>query len=137
MVMVRVMGLEFPAMYDHISKVEETTGIKITRIKSERSFEYLMLEHHIACKDGTSKIGFSWAEARMRWCTSRLKDESREKFLRPLRKEYDVVEYIGIAADEQFRLEGKRNQGESHIHPLIDWGMTERDCLDFCYNTNL
>lgn len=126
-------GIEFPAMYDHISKVEETAGIKITRVKPERSFEYLMLEHHIVCKDGTSKIGFSWAGARQRWCTSRLKDEPREKFLRPLRKEYDVVEYVGIAADEQFRLERKRNQSESHVHPLIDWGMTERDCLNYCY----
>ncbi len=92
-----------------------------------------MLEHHIVCKDGTSKIGFSWAGARQRWCTSRLKDEPREKFLRPLRKEYDVVEYVGIAADEQFRLERKRNQSECHVHPLIDWGMTERDCLNYCY----
>ena len=63
-----------------------------------------MLEHNIACRNGATKIGFSWAGARMRWCTSRLKDEPREKFLRPLRKEYDVVEYVGIAADEQFRL---------------------------------
>lgn len=59
-------GIEFPAMYDHISKVEETAGIKITRVKPERSFEYLMLEHRIVCKDGTSKIGFSWAGARQR-----------------------------------------------------------------------
>lgn len=126
-------GIEFPAMYDHISTVEENTGIKITRVKSERSFEYLMLEHHIKCRNGTDKVGFSWAGARQRWCTSRLKDAPREKFLRPLRKEYDLVEYVGIAADEQFRLERKRNQSESHIHPLVDWGMTERDCLNFCY----
>ena len=84
-------GIEFPAMYDHISRVEKNTGIKITRVKSEHSFEYLMLEHNIPCRNGTAKIGFSWAGARMRWCTSRLKDEPREKFLRSLRKEYDVV----------------------------------------------
>ncbi len=126
-------GIEFPDMYDHIGKVEKNTGIKITRVKSERSFEYLMLEHNITCRNGATKIGFSWAGARQRWCTSRLKDAPRNKFISSIRKEYDVVEYVGIAADEQFRLERKRNQSENHIHPLIDWGMTERDCLNFCY----
>ncbi len=126
-------GIEFPAMYEHISKIEENTGIKITRVSSERSFEYLMLEHNITCRNGATKIGFSWAGARQRWCTSRLKDLPREKFLSPLRKKYDVVEYVGIAADEQFRLERKRNRNESHVHPLVDWGMTERDCLNYCY----
>lgn len=127
-------GIKFPAMYDHINKVEENTGIKITRIKPERSFEYLMLDYPVKCKDnGLTKIGFSWAGVRQRWCTTRLKDLPREKFLSPLRKKYDVVEYVGIAADEQFRLERKRNRNESHVHPLVDWGMTERDCLNYCY----
>lgn len=127
-------GIEFPTMYDHINKVEENTGLKITHIKPERNFEYLMLDYPVKCKDSSlTKIGFSWAGARQRWCTTRLKDVPREKFLSPLRKKYDVVEYVGIAADEQFRLERKRNRNESHVHPLVDWGMTERDCLNFCY----
>ncbi|MCM1277277.1 MAG: phosphoadenosine phosphosulfate reductase family protein [Lachnospiraceae bacterium] len=126
-------GLEFPAMYDHINKFEKDTGIRITRIKAKHSFEYLMLEHRFVDRKGLPKVGYSWADVQTRWCTSMLKDVPREKFLRPLRKEYDVIEYVGIAADEQFRLERKRNQSESHAHPLIDWGMTEQDCLDFCY----
>ncbi|MCM1167643.1 MAG: phosphoadenosine phosphosulfate reductase family protein [Ruminococcus sp.] len=126
-------GLEFPAMYEHINRVEQNTGIEITRIKPERSFEYLLLEHPFIDQKGIPKVGYSWAGARMRWCTSKLKDAPREKFLRPLRKEYDVIEYVGIAADEQFRLERKRNRSENHAHPLVDWGMTEQDCLDFCY----
>lgn len=69
----------------------------------------------------------------MRWCTSRLKDQPRETFLRPIRKKYEVHEYVGIAADEQYRLERKRNQAYHHEHPLVDWGMTEKDCLEYCY----
>ena len=33
-------GLEFPAMYDHIDKVEQYIGRPITRIKAEHDFEY-------------------------------------------------------------------------------------------------
>ncbi|MCM1060629.1 MAG: DNA cytosine methyltransferase [Eubacterium sp.] len=127
-------GLEFPQMYEHLEKLEKHIGRKITRIKAEHSFEYLLLEHPFIGKDGTSKTGFSWAGPRMRWCTSRLKDKPREDFLRPLRKEYEVVQYVGIAADESYRLERKNNQRENCVHPLVDWRMTEADCLEYCYS---
>lgn len=57
----------------------------------------------------------------------------REKYLKPLREKYNIIEYVGIAADEQFRLERKRNKSANHVHPLIEWGMTEADCLNYCY----
>ena len=57
----------------------------------------------------------------------------REKFFRELRKQYRVKEYIGIAADEQYRLERERNKNPDHVHPLVDWNMTEEDCLRYCY----
>ena len=38
-------GVEFPAMYEHINKVELYTGRKITRLKAERSYPYMLLEH--------------------------------------------------------------------------------------------
>lgn len=41
-------------------------------------------------------------------------------------------EYIGIAADEVKRIEKERT-----IHkllPLVDWNMTEADCLNYCYS---
>ena len=70
----------------------------------------------------------------MRWCTNRLKTQPRERFLRELRKKYNVIEYVGIAADEQYRLKRKNNQRESCRHPLVEWGMTEADCLQYCYD---
>lgn len=42
-----------------------------------------------------------------------------------------VIEYVGIAADEQYRLERANNQNPNHRHPLVDWGWTERDCLRY------
>lgn len=135
-------GLEFPAMYDHIDKLERDIGRPITRIKSEKSFEYLMFDTPVKRKSetaftkkyGKNHTGYSWAGPRMRWCTAKLKDLPRDRFLRYLRDHYDVKEYVGIAADEQYRLERKRNKNPNHLHPLVDWGMTEQDCLNYCYD---
>lgn len=135
-------GLEFPPMYDHLDKLEQNIGRKITRVKAKEPYEYLMFDTPVQRKEdtkfaqkyGLNHNGYGWAGPRMRWCTSKLKDGPREKFLQPLRKQYDVYEYVGLAADEQYRLERKRNQSVHHEHPLIDWGMTEADCLRYCYD---
>jgi 3'-phosphoadenosine 5'-phosphosulfate sulfotransferase (PAPS reductase)/FAD synthetase len=39
---------------------------------------------------------------------------------------YEVIEYIGIAADEPKRI-------KEACYPLVEWGMTEKDCLEYCY----
>lgn len=55
-----------------------------------------------------------------------MKERVVGKYLSELRKQYDIVEYIGIASDEPKRVRDK-------CYPLVDWGMTEADCLSFCY----
>lgn len=135
-------GLEFPAMYAHLDRLEQDIGRTITRVCCEQSYEYLMFDTPVKRKADTQfsrrygnvPTGYGWAGPKMRWCTSLLKDTPRERFLRPLREKYDVKEYIGIAADEQYRLTRKRNQNKNHIHPLVEWDMTEADCLKYCYD---
>ncbi len=134
-------GLEYPAMYRHIEKlnsyVQDKLQMEITVLKPEYPFEYYFkdipikrkADSPVIQKYGEQPNGYGWAGSRMRWCTSRLKDMPRERFLRPYREQYDIYEYVGIAADEQYRLERKRNQDEQHIHPLVEWNMTEADCL--------
>lgn len=134
-------GLEFPAMYAHLEKLEKDIGRQITRIRAEHSYEYLMFDapvrrgadSPIVKRYGAGSLGYGWPGPRQRWCTTRLKDMPREKFLRELRKQYRVKEYIGIAADEQYRMERERNKNPDHVHPLVDWNMTEEDCLRYCY----
>ncbi len=135
-------GLEFPEMYEHLDKLERDIGRPITRIKAEHSYEYLMLEAPVKRGDdspivkryGFGGFGYGWPGPRQRWCTTMLKDMPREKFLRELRQKYTVKECIGIAADEQYRLKRERNKNPNHVHPLVDWGMTEADCLKYCYS---
>ena len=127
-------GLEFPALYDHVHKVEQDTGMKVTTVKSEYTFEYLMLHKPIKRKkpELRGKTGYSWAGPLMRWCTNLLKTVPREKFLSELRKKYTVIEYIGIAADETERITHKCNCRPNVRLPLVEWGMTEADCLQYC-----
>lgn len=135
-------GLEFPQMYEHIDRVEKETGFSITRVKAEQSFEYMMFEQPIkrgadspiTIRYGEGMTGHGWAGPRMRWCTKKLKEEPRERFLKAFKPYYEMRHYVGIAADEQKRLERKNNQNPNHVHPLVDWGMTEADCLEYCYS---
>ena len=126
-------GVEFPEMYQHIKKVRqivEKAGIKFTILKAEKSFEYYLIHHEY--KD---KKGYSWATPVSRWCTSFLKRDVIKKYLATLNKRYKVVQYVGLAHDEQYRIE--REAAKGHIHPLADWGWDEAKALKYCYSRGL
>lgn len=128
-------GLEFPAMYEHLKQLEQHIGMPITRIKSEKTFEYYFLEHEVKHRDdtqmslqyGTDRKGYSWAGPRQRWCTSRLKTDIIKNYMRDLAKRYDVIHYVGIAFDEPKRI-------RDLCYPLVDWEITEKQALGYCYN---
>ena len=130
-------GLEFPEMEEHVRKVETYIGREITRIKAERDFLFMASEHEYVLKSdkvegykpGDVLKGAGWPRVFGRWCTRYLKIDVINRYLRELRKDYDVEEYIGIAADEQHRT---KENGLNY--PLIDWDMTEADCLTYCYD---
>lgn len=120
-------GLEFDAMYRHIDKLEKYIDRPITRLKGKDSFEYLFFEHEPKRRNPElqGRKGFSWAGPRNRWCTATLKTRVINHYLRGLSKDYEIEQYIGIAADEPQRV-------HEFNYPLIDWGMTEKDCLQYC-----
>jgi len=126
-------GLEFPQMYEHINKLEKDIGIPITRVKAEKTFEYYLLRKP-RTKKFENQCGYDWPDAKTRWCTTSLKIAPHTKFLKPFKEKYNVIEYAGIAADEKYRLERKCNMKENRRHPLVDWNMTESECLKYCYD---
>lgn len=131
-------GMEFPAMVEHINQLELMfwmDGIKFTRLKGEKSFEYLMLEYKPKRKNPEHDVfkGHSWPTHRIRWCTKDLKVNVIKAYLKSLNEKYTVIQMIGLAADEEYRLEREHNQNQFHRHPLADWGWTEADCLKYCY----
>ena len=99
---------EFPQMYSHLAKVEEYIGRPITTISADKSFEYYLLECEKTTRDGQIVKGWSWASIGVRWCTDILKVRILKKHLSELREKYNVVEYVGIAADEPKRIKEER-----------------------------
>ena len=106
-----IRGLEFPEMEEHIKKVEEYIGRKITILESEKDFMYYATEQTRVIKSektpgfqpGEIAKGYGYPTVKARWCTKHLKTEVMDKYLRNLSKEYDVIRYVGIASDEKHR----------------------------------
>ena len=131
-------GMEFPEMYDHLSKVDallyQERGIHITVLRHTQGFEYLMFDEPKtrACalerrkKLGVPPYGNGWPGIRVRWCTGQLKTHLITKEVNRLKGEYHALHYVGIAADE-----AKRCKNEQY--PLVEWGVTEAQALEYCY----
>ena len=133
--------MEFPAMYRHIEKVKkvvEAAGIKFTMLRAEHDFEYYLTEYEVVNRKPTSHIygvpGYGWAGHLSRWCTATMKTQLISNYLSALQENYEVIQYVGIAADEDYRIERDQNQDPSHRHPLRDWGWVEDTALQYCYN---
>ena len=135
-------GMEFPEMYEHLKQVDEhlyrERGIHITRLKSPKSFEYIMFDEpkqKASCISNRQRLGVpckgnGWPGIRVRWCTGQLKTHLISREVNRLRRDRPCVQYIGIAADEAKRC--KTDNGKSY--PLVDWGITEAEALQICYD---
>ena len=131
--------MEFPAMVEHINRLEKIftdAGIKFTRIKHEKTFEYFMFEYQPERSNPAlqGRAGWSWPEPKARWCTAVLKYRLINEHLSKLREKYTVYQLIGLAADEENRLQRDHNQDPTHKHPLVEWGWDEAHCLQYCYD---
>lgn len=120
-------GKEFPQMYEHIEKVQDYIGRKITTLKADKSFDYYMFDHIKSRGKHTDIAGYGWATMRIRWCTNVLKRQVVNRYLKGI----NHVKYIGIAYDEPKR---HANIDPNVIHPLYDWGITEAQALQYCYD---
>ena len=121
-------GMEFPAMYDHLQRVEQYTGRKITRLKADKPFLYYFAEHVKEKGKGKCQCGYGWPRMWIRWCTCLMKQQPTAKYLKTAG---DYIQYIGIAADEPKR---HANITKNTVHPLYDWGITEKQALEYCYS---
>lgn len=130
--------MEFPSMYRHIEKVRavvEAAGVKFTLLRSPHDFAWWLTQHPAQRPEDHpdyGKLGLGWPGVYSRWCTKQLKVKIINDHLRELRELYDLRQYIGIAADEQDRLDRKSNQGKAKIYPLDDWGWAEADAMHYC-----
>ena len=116
-------GFEFPELYDYIKKIEKYMGRKITILKPEKGlFEKWFYGKVVRGKHKDKVRGFPLVAFPCWW--------SRESKIRPLhklQKDAEIV-YIGIAFDEQKRCS---TTDEKLKYPLVEWGWTEQDCIDY------
>ena len=111
-------GWEFPVMYAHIAKCQmicQVNGIKFTRLHSKHHFDELFDK-------------YSWCGGNCRWGTT-YKTQTLDKHSQ---QNIGSIVYIGIAADETARLEKERKDFQRF--PLVEWGITEAECLKGCYD---
>lgn len=103
-------------VYLHIQKF---TGIQFKTLRAEHSFEYLMFDHVRTKGKYKGIAGYGWPRPRARWCTSKLKTEVIKKHLAEIKQGRNVVQCVGIAADEPHRV-------REHRYPLVEYGIRER-----------
>lgn len=120
-------GMDFAAIrsvvFDQIKPLLDERGIPLTVLRPKNEFLYDMLERPIKYKDKEGyHYGFQWCGGPVRWGT-RFKTDEINRYTRTLG---DCVQYVGIAADEA------RRTKPGKLYPLIEWGWTEADCLNYC-----
>ena len=135
-------GMEFPEMEAHIAKLDDflfrERGLHITTLRHPHGFEWLMfhvplqqkraIERRIA--KGQQATGYGWPGMRVRWCTGQLKTHLITREDNRLNKEKNVLHHIGIAADEAHRCKDDPH----NRYPLVEWGITEAQALQICYD---
>ena len=115
-------GMEFDAIYrnrDKMFPMLKIFGVEYVELHPEKPFLYSMYDRPIKKRNGSIQYGYSWCGGVCRWgkrYKAALKDQ--------------VIDYVGIAADEPERFEKMQYDGK--ILPLVEWGMTEADCLKYC-----
>ncbi len=73
--------------------------------------------------------GFEWCGGFCRWATRYKLNTIKEYYKKSYAAE-EIFEYVGIAADEP-----KRIKDDIHkLYPLVEWNMTESECLQYCYD---
>ena len=135
-------GMEFDSIYrnrEELRKVLFKHSVPFTQINPDMPFIYTMLVKPIKFRDKNGKpypyhYGHEWCGGQINWNTSAKILAIKNHYKKTYQGE-EIVEYVGIAEDELERT--KKNQSGETIkeYPLIEWGMKEKDCLKFCWQT--
>ena len=120
-------GMEFQAIYDirdRVKPILEQRGIRFTEVEPDVPFLYNMLEKPVNSRKHGPRIGYGWCGGPSRWGTGKKREALDSIGLDA------ETRYVGIAADEPARMEKLK---PPMCSPLAEAGMTEADCLAYCY----
>lgn len=122
-------GMEFAAVYRNVDRMEEickAKGITFVKLRPKNDWLYDMLLKPINAGKENEHFGQEWCGSACRWRTGD-KVAIINGYLSGLGS---YVQYMGMAVDEPLRID--RTNGKRY--PLVDWKMTEADCLRYCYD---
>ena len=126
---------EMPKMAEFIPKAEkilkEKYGITVRHLTYKKTFK----EQFYTIKQRGKHIGDNYGFPFVigAWCNSRLKMEPIKVYLREQTE--PIIQYVGIAYDEPKRYE--RLDHETHIAPLYDLKITEKEAMEICREAGL
>ena len=135
-------GMDFPEMEDHIGKLDELLyrerGIHVTTLRHPHGFEWMMFDEpkqKPSCLERRARLGIppygnGWPGVKVRWCTGQLKTHLMDKEVNRLKKGKSALHCIGVAADEAHRCKDDPHKR----YPLVEWGITEAQALQICYD---
>lgn len=111
-----------------IPKLERDFGNVLEIIHPTTTYVDKFYSKHIKGRNKDKIFGFPclWG----RWCNKYLKFDPITKWIKETSKTCDIVQYIGIAADETKRIPYQLEIGNKL--PLVDYGMTEEKARAYC-----
>lgn len=129
------IGVEFDSIRNNAEKIKPILarkGVKFTILEPRQPFVYLMTEKPVKKANTKFQEGYKWCGGCARWGTT-LKLDAIKRHNDTYGDEM-IVEYVGVASDERQRINRQRNGNRIKIYPLVEWEMTEKDCLEYCYS---
>lgn len=125
-------GMEFEAIYhirDKVIPLLSQHGVEFVELQPAEPFLYSMLERKVVSRQKGEHFGYGWCGGLCRWGTAE-KTRAIKKFKQSI--DIETIDYVGIAVDEPDRFE-KEKSPQKRL-PLVEWRMTEADCLQYCYD---
>lgn len=125
--------LEFPEMYQYIERIQNYIKQEITIVRGDVTFDDWFYGEWTKGKSKGRIRGFPKVVGLGCWAKRELK-------IKPMQKVEGKGNeiFIGIASDEKHRAYRENYQHDNIYRlPLIDWGMTEQDCISFLEERNL
>ena len=126
---------EMPLMAEFIPKAEKILKDKFDITVKHLTYKRTFKEQFYTKKERGKHIGeyYGFPYTLGAWCNSRLKIEPIKQYLKSIKE--PVIQYVGIAYDEPERYE--RLNHDTHIAPLYDLKITEKEAMEICKKYNL
>lgn len=123
-------GMEFSCIYkirDMLIRLMDENNIRYVELKPDTPFWIDMLIREKKKRTGNIVYGDGYCGGACRWHTFK-KQAICNKYTK------ESIVYIGIACDEEKRLQKIDSNKRT---PLVEWNMSEQDCLDYCHARGL